>query len=135
MDGKAVLQVTMPAGAKATSVNGFLKITTTNLQLYVWFVPNTKTVAEALPHAAEIIKSEFVKFQPAATNEVQIAGTPAKDLTGPGEEADDNDPGNAETIFFAAGGRVFAACVHGEGEEAKPEHAPMMAVLNTAKAP
>ncbi len=135
VDGKPALQLKVPAAAKLTSTNDYLKIVTTNLELYIWAVPNAKTVNDAVPRAAEIIKSEFLNFKTAATKDTEIAGAPAKDVTGPGNEADDEDPGNAEVIFFAAGTRVFAACVHGEFDNAAKEKEPMMAVLHTAQTP
>jgi hypothetical protein len=63
-----------------------------------------------------------------------IAGAPAKHVTGSGNEADDGDPGNAEVVFFVAGGRVFAGCVHGEADDSSKARAAMMTVLNTAHA-
>ncbi len=135
LDGKTILQLTPSPAAKLTTANGFLKVASTNFQLYIWAVPDAKTVADALPRAADLIKSEFIQFKPAATNDLEIAGAPAKDLTGPGKEADDEDPGNAEVILFTAGGKVFAACIHGEADDAKPQRAPMLAILKTAKAP
>jgi hypothetical protein len=98
-------------------------------------VPNAVTAADALPRAAELIKSEFIKFKTNGVKDVVIAGAPAKHVTGSGNEADDGDPGNAEVVLFVAGGRVFAGCVHGEFDDASRERAPMMAVLQTAHAP
>jgi hypothetical protein len=135
VDGKPVLELTVPATAKLTATNGYLKVISPKLELYIWAVPRAESVTDAVPRAADVIKREFIKFEPAATNDVQIAGAPAKDLTGPGNEADDEDEGNAEVVFFALDGRVFAACIHGEFDDAKPEHTPMLAILNTAKAP
>ncbi len=157
LDGKPVLQISVPAAAKVAATNGCLKIAATNLQvyiwsathlgsmnilatnfnlqLYIWAVPGAKTIAEAVPRSADIIKSEFIQFQPTATNEFKNWDVSATDLTGPGKEADDEDPGNAEVVLFTVDGRVFAACVHGEFDDAKPEHIPMLAVLHTAQAP
>jgi hypothetical protein len=133
VDGKPALLLKAPQGAKLTTTNAYLKVVAKNLELYIWAVPNAKTVDEALPRAAEIIKSEFIKFKPATTKDVKLGEIPGKDVTGPGNEADDEDPGNAEVVFFAVGGHVFAACVHGEFDNAAKEHDPMMAVLATAK--
>jgi hypothetical protein len=66
---------------------------------------------------------------------VDIAGAPAKHIIGPGNEADDGDPGNAEVVLFVVGGRVFAGCVHGEFDDASRARPAMMAVLQTAHAP
>ena len=135
VDGKPALALKVPAAAKVLSTNGYLRIRTTNLSLHVWAVPNAKTANDALPRAAEIIKSEFVKFKTTATMDMVIAGAPAKHVIGSGNEADDGDPGNAEVVFFVAGGRVFAGCVHGESDDASKARAAMMEVLKTAQTP
>jgi hypothetical protein len=135
LDGKPALALTVPAAAKVVSSNGYVNIRTTNMSLHVWAVPNAATVNDALPRAAELIKSEFIKFKTNAIMDMVIAGAPAKHVTGSGNEADDGDPGNAEVVLFAVNGRVFAGCVHGEFDDASRERAPMMAVLQTAHAP
>ena len=134
VDAKPALVLKAPAAAKVISTNGFIRIQTTNLTLYVWAVPNAKSVDEALPRAAEIIKSEFVNFKTNATMDMVIAGAPARHVIGSGNEADDGDPGNAEVVFFAVGGRVFAGCVHGEADDASKARAAMMAVEDGAAA-
>jgi len=130
-----VLWLKVPATSKINSTNGYLHIQTTNLSLHVWAVTNAATVTDAVPHAADLIKSEFVKFKPASTVDLTIAGSPAKHVIGPGNEADDNDPGNAEVVFFTVGGKVFAGCVHGEADDASKASPAMMALLRTARDP
>jgi hypothetical protein len=132
VDGKPALTLKVPAAAKITSTNGYVRVVATNLTLYVWAVPNAKTANDAVPRAAEIIKSEFLNFKTNGVMDMEIAGAPAKHVTGSGNEADDRDPGNAEVVLFVAGGRVFAGCVHGEADEAFRARAAMMAVLKTA---
>jgi hypothetical protein len=135
VDGKPALVLKVAAAAKITSTNGYLKIQTTNLTLHVWAVPNANTANEAAPRAAEIIKSEFVKFKFTASMGIEIAGASATQVIGSGNEADDGDPGKAEVVFFVVGGRVFAGCVHGEADEASKARAAMMTVLKTAQTP
>jgi hypothetical protein len=135
IDGKPALALRIPLTAKIVSSNGYVNIRTTNMSLHVWVVADAKVVGDALPRAADLIKSEFVNFKPAATNDLVIAGTPARHVTGPGNEADDNDPGNAEVVLFEVGDRVFAGCVHGEFDDASRARAPMMTVLKTAHLP
>jgi hypothetical protein len=135
VDLKPVLSLSAPWPGKQTSTNGYLRIEATNLTLHVWAVPNAKTANEALPRAAEIIKSEFLNFKTNAIMDMTIAGAPAKHVLGSGNEADDHDPGNAEVVFFVVGGRVFAGCVHGEADDASKARAAMMAVLKTAQSP
>ncbi len=134
VDGKPVLQFEVPAASRLTATNGYLRINAPKVELYVLAVPGAKSIGDALPRAADLIKSEFVKFQPDATNDVKFAGIAAKDVTGPGNEADDQDEGSAEVVFFALQGRIFAACIHGDPDEIKPEHDPMFVLLNTLKA-
>ena len=84
--------------------------------------------------AADIIKSEFLKFKTNMVMDMIVAGSPAKHVTGSGNEADDGDPGNAEVVLFTVGGHVFAGCVHGEADDASKARAAMMTVLRTAQA-
>ena len=131
VDGKPALALKVPAAAKVISTNGYVRILTTNLTLHVWAVTNAKTVNEALPRTAEIIKSEFLNFKTNAVMDMEIAGAPAKHVIGSGNEADDGDPGNAEVVLFVVGGHVFAGCVHGEADDASKARPAMMAVLKT----
>jgi hypothetical protein len=135
VDGKPALALTAPAAAKVTSSNGYVNIKTTNMSLHIWAVPHAATLKDAHPRVADLIKSEFVKFKTNATKDMVIAGAPAKHVFGSGNEADDGDPGNAEVVLFVVGGNVFAACVHGEFDDASRASAPMMAVLQTAHVP
>ncbi len=135
VDGKPALVLQVPAAARVTSSNAYVNIRATNMSLHVWAVPNATTAADALPRAAEIIKSEFINFKTTAVMDMLVAGAPAKHVTGSGNEADDGDPGNAEVVLFVVRGRVFAGCVHGEFDDASRARAPMLAVLRTAQAP
>ncbi len=135
MAGTPILALTVPAAAKITSTNGYLHIETTNLSLHIWAdITNGWKVNDAVPRTAEIIKSEFVKFKAATTLDMTIAGSAAKHVIGSGNEADDNDPGNAEVVFFTVAGRVFVACVHGEADDASKARPAMMSVLQTVHA-
>ena len=135
LDGKAALVLQAPAAAKVTSSNGYVNIRTDKMSLHVWVVPNASAAGEAVPRAAELIRSEFIKFKTTTVEDMIIADAPAKQVTGSGNEADDGDPGNAEVVFFVVGGHVFAGCVHGEFDDAARARAPMLAVLQTAHAP
>jgi hypothetical protein len=134
-DGKAALALLVPTAAKITSSNNYVNIHTTNMSLHIWAVTGAKTVDDAVPRVGEIIKSEFIKFTITSTKDLVIGGAPARHVIGPGNEADDGDPGNAEVVFFVVGGHVFAACVHGEFDDAARSRAPMMTLLQTAHAP
>ena len=124
VDDKPALTLKVSAAARVTSTNGYLRVVATNVTFYVWAVPNAKTVDDALPRTAEIITNEFVNFKTTATTDVVVAGAPAKRVAGSGNEADDDDPGNAVVVFFAMDNHVFAACVHGEDEDAFKAEAP-----------
>jgi hypothetical protein len=129
------LKLEIPEGAKATTEHGKTSILLEKTWVYVWPVPAAKTVAEAIPQAAKIIKSEFTDFAPATTKHLTVAGNDAVHLFGKGAEADDGDPGAAEVVIFTVGKHVFAACVHGEKNEAAERSPHMMALLKSAKAP
>jgi hypothetical protein len=135
VDGKPVVIFQIPSSAKVTSSNAYVNIRTPNLSLHVWAVTTAKTPSDAVPLAGDLIKSEFTKFKPKAVMDMTIGGVPAKHVKGSGNEADDGDPGNAEVVLFAVGNRVFAACIHGEFNDAARAHDPMMTVLKTAHAP
>ena len=135
VDGKPALVLQAPSAAKITSSNAYVNIRTTNMSLHVWAVSDAKIADDAAPRAGDLIKSEFKNFKPRAVKDLVIAGAPAKHVSGPGNEADDDDPGNAEVVLFEVGDHVFAACVHGEFDDASRALAPMMAMLKTAHAP
>ena len=135
VDGKPALALQVPPDAKVTLSNGYVNIHTSNMSLHVWAVPKAKTVAKALPRTAEIIKGEFIKYAITSTEDITVAGAPAKHVIGAGNEADDGDPGHAEVVLFKVGKHVFAACVHGEFDDASRARAPMMAMLQTARTP
>jgi hypothetical protein len=134
VDGKPILALQVPPDAKVTSSNGYVNIHTSKMSLHVWAVARAKTVAKALPFTAEIIKGEFIKYAITSTEDMVVAGAPAKHIIGSGNEADDGDPGHAEVVLFVVGKHVFAACVHGEFDDASRARAPMMAMLQTAHA-
>jgi squalene-hopene/tetraprenyl-beta-curcumene cyclase len=135
VDGKPVLALQVPPEAKVTSSNAYINIRTTNMSLHIWAVPDAKTAEDAMPRAGEFIKSEFINFKTTATNDIVIAGAPAKHVIGAGNEADDGDPGHAEVVLFVVGSHLFAGCVHGEFDDASRARAPMLAVLQTAQDP
>jgi hypothetical protein len=140
--GVPVLQLTLPPGTivktegETTTITSKDKIESKdNLRFNIWTIAKARTVDEAAAKLSEIIKPEFLEFKQTAAKDATIAGVPAKIFAGSGKEADDGDPGNAEVYFFVLGGRVFAACVHGEGTSANAYRPFMMNVLQTAKAP
>ncbi len=101
----------------------------------LWVVPKAKTVAEAIAGLDDVIKSEVLKFSPASTEPITVAGAEGKHLKGKGVEADDQDPGTADVVVFTVGKTVVVACVHGEGDAAVRRRQPMLDALKTVKAP
>jgi hypothetical protein len=132
---ESALKLEIPEGAKATTKDTKTSILLKETWVYLWSVPTAKTVADAIPQAAKIIKSEFTDFVPTKTAHLTVAGNDAVHLFGKGAEADDGDPGAAEVVIFTVGGHVFAASVHGEKNEAAERSPHMMALLKTVKAP
>ena len=127
------LAFTIPKEAEVTTKGEKTSIQSKHLWVYLWEIPTAKTVAEAVPHIATIIKSEFTDFALADTQNMKVAGHDAKHLFGKGAEADDGDPGTAEVIVFTDGKHVFAACVHGEKDEAAKERPNLLKILQSVK--
>ena len=101
--------------------------------IYLWDVPGAKTVADAVPQAGKIIKSEFVEFAASETKDLKVAGHDAKHLMGKGEEADDNDPGSADVVIFTDGAHVPAACPWRKGRSREGSSNYRLKVLKTIK--
>jgi hypothetical protein len=132
-EGKEALELSVPDDAKVTSKGDQTSIVAKSIQIYVWEVPKAKKVEDGVPHVAEIIKSEFVKFEVKSTDALKVAGHEARHIKGTGNEADDDDAGAAEVVLFTDGKHVYAACTHGEGDHAAKERAEFLKVLATAK--
>jgi len=131
--GDASLKMTVPKDTEVTKKTGRTILHAKGLWIYLWEVAGAKTVADAVPQAGKIIKSEFVEFAVGETKTIEVAGHEAKHLTGKGAEADDNDPGSADVVIFTDGKHVFAACVHGEKDEAAKERPEFLKVLKSVK--
>ncbi len=134
--GKAVLRLTLPPKAQAYDKAEPITVADAggNFRFYIWTV-SAGTLDEAATRVPDVIKGEFTEFKLTDTKILTVAGAPARQLTGSGNEADDNDPGNAVVVLFQVGGRVFAACVHGEDNPSPALRKFMMATIQTAKAP
>lgn len=128
------LTASVPKDAEVKTKGDKTSIRAKDLRIYVWGVPNAKSVEAAVPHVADIIKSEFVKYEVKSTDSLKVLGHEAKHVTGKGEEEDDNDPGTADVVIFTDGKHVYAACVHGEGDEAAKERPEFLKVLKSLKA-
>ena len=136
-DGKAVLTMTLPTGTQTFNEDNKFTAAEGKWQFhfYVWMVKDAKTLDDAAARVPELIKSEFLEFKLVSKKDLIVAGSPAKQLDGSGKEADDHDPGNAEVVLFTVGGKVFAACIHGEGNAPDVRRSFMMTAIQTAKAP
>jgi hypothetical protein len=134
VSGTPVLALRIPQDANVTVTGDHTVVQTKETTFHVWSLSSLKTAGEALPRVTEIIKGEFVNFKPEATNEIVVADAPARHISGKGNEADDGDPGAAQIVLFSAGKHVFAACAHGEFDDAIRRSKLMMIVLKSAKA-
>lgn len=121
-------KVTVTAGKEKTTLQS------TNMFLHIWVVQGATNVADGISHLTEVIKGEVLKFKPEFPTDLTVAGAPAKQLFGPGTEADDGDDGHADVVVFTAGKRIFVACVHGEKLDPAERQA-MLAALQTARTP
>jgi hypothetical protein len=135
VDGAAALVLRIPQAANVTVTGDHTVVQTTDTTFHLWPIASAKIPDEALPRVADLIKGEFINFKPKSTNDLLIAGAPARHVSGTGNEADDGDPGAAEVVLFVAGKHVFAACAHGEFDDAVRRTKVMMVVLKTARAP
>jgi len=129
------LKLEIPKDAKATTKGEKTSILLKDAWVYLWSVPTAKTITEAVPQAATIIKSEFTDFKLTETKHLTIASNDANHLFGKGLEADDGDPGAAEVVIFTVGKHVFATCVHGENEAATKKRQDMLTILKSSRAP
>ena len=68
------LKLEIPKDAKATTEGDKTSILLKDAWVYLWSVPTAKTIAETVPQAATIIKSEFTDFKPTETKHLTIAG-------------------------------------------------------------
>ena len=132
--GTPVLALKIPQDANVTVTGEHTVVQTKETTFHVWSLASLKTPEEALPRITEIIKGEFVNFKPESTNKILVADAPALHISGKGNEADDGDPGGAQIVLFTAGKHVFAACAHGEFDDAIRRSKQMMIVLKSAKA-
>jgi hypothetical protein len=134
--GSNVLRITAPADYKAVAKEGSLKFTDpkTNREFEFWLVPGVTTVDAAIAAVPHTIEGEFKNLKPNQTLDVTVAGSPAKRLMGPGNEADDGDPGAADVTVFKAGDHIFVSCIHGE-TLAEADRQAMLALLGTAQLP
>lgn len=105
------------------------------VHIQLWRVANVKSVQDAIPMVADLIKSEVTEFKAHETKSITVAGSAAKHIIGTGSEADDGDPSNAEVYLFSSGGNVFLMCAHGEGTGASKVRSSLVKVLATAKKP
>ena len=134
-DKRPVLELTVPQQAEVTPIKDKTLIHTTNMFLHVWPVSGAKTVYEAQVRLGDVIKGDVLKFSASLTNEITVAGSPARHFIGKGVEADDGDDATVDVVIFELGKQMFIASVHGEGNDASREREPMLKMLETAKSP
>lgn len=132
--GQPVLLIQAPANATCTMREGALTVDSRDYFVEFWLVRNTSSLDSAAGRVSDTIKDEFKDFKPTQTRAFTVADAPAKRLAGTGAEADDGDPGTADVVVFAVGGRFFIACTHGEHLSPKAQTL-MESLLATAKAP
>ena len=132
--GVPALKLSVPKEAEVTTKGEKTTVQVKTLFIYIWRVSAAKSVSAAVSDAGEIIKGEFVKFAAQSKETIKVLGHDATHLKGKGEEADDNDPGTADVVLFTDGKNVWAACVHGERDQAVKERPELLKALASAKA-
>lgn len=135
--GRTLASVALPAGWSAVAAaEGKQVVIPAQKRPHIQAWPlAVKSVAEAEAGIAKLIASEVRDFAPAQRSDLTVAGAPARQLVGPGVEADDGDPGNVEATLFSLAGQVFVLLSHGEGTGPAERHAELAAVLASLKAP
>jgi len=118
---------------KSTTKDNKTIIETKEMTVYLWPVPNAKTVDEGVKLVDDVIKDEEKSMKIDETKTIEIGGAEAKHLIGHGKEADDGDPGTVDVVVFKVGGKVVVACVHGEEEAAPRQRQPMLDMLKSVK--
>jgi len=133
-DGRDVLRVTLPAGAKCIAKEDFFRVYTRMQRVDIWSVDGATTCDAAAARAGELIQDEFVDFAAESVTDETIAGSPGKLVAGTGSEADDGDPGRADVAVFKIGDDVLVALSHGEHQ--KPADLRwMLDLVQTARRP
>ncbi len=89
---------------------------------------------EAVGRVNVQIADQFKDFKPDHTTDLTIAGSPARQLIGPGHEADDGDAGAADVSVFKVADHIFIACYHSESLDPSGEQW-MLTLVQTAQLP
>lgn len=135
-DGKPAVRFTLPAGwSSATSEQKLVLLPSGGApHIQIWRLASS-SVADAEKELATLVVSEVTKFKATSSSDLTVAGNPARQVIGTGEEADDGDPANAEVTVFTVSGKVYLLIAHGEGDGTKKKHGDVAAVLASATAP
>ncbi len=78
--------------------------------------PAGTDLASAEKSLQKLINERVTQFAPSKREDITVAGNPAVRLTGPGTEADDGDPSNAQATVFTLGERTVILLAHAEGD-------------------
>lgn len=130
--GKPAFTLSLPAGWDGTQLDAktIIHPGAKHPHIQIW-ATDAKDLAAATAGVAKLVESEVVHFVATTTTDLTIAGAPAKQLIGTGEEADDNDPSNAEVTLFTVGGTVYVLINHAEGDGAAKQRGALATVLAT----
>ncbi len=124
--------LTLPTGWDAEQVNGKTVIHpgAKHPHIQIW-ATTAEDLAAASTSVSTIVDSEVTHFVASTTISTVIAGAPATQLIGTGEEADDNDPSNAEVTLFTVNGVVYVLINHAEGAGAAKQRSALSTLLTT----
>ena len=129
-NAKPAFNLSLPAGWDAVQVEEKTVIHpgAKHPHIQIW-ATKAKDLATATADVAAIVVSEVTHFTPTTTTDLKIAGAPAKQLIGSGEEADDGDPSNADVTLFTVNGVVYVLVNHAEGDGAGKKRAELSQAL------
>lgn len=115
--GQTFAKLTLPGGWTAiqTLAKTMLVTPRQTPHIQLWVIAGAADVAQTTTQLTTFVTGEVTEFKAAKTEDLMIAGAPAKRVTGTGLEADDGDPSNAEITVFQVGSHVVLCISHGEG--------------------
>ena len=130
-----VLQLKTHGKTVVTPIGEKTVVQTPDMFLHIWPQAEGATLAGTVARVSGIIKGDVLNFKTNKTEALKVGARTVNWFAGTGIEADDEDSSHAEVVVFDVGGRVFVACIHGEGRIEPAEHNAMLAALKTVESP
>ncbi len=131
-DGKPALTMQVPADWKfGTGASGRTNLLPASGHPHIQCWTVAGTVEQVVAGIAPLVVGEVTDFKPISSEDLTVAGAPAKRLIGTGTEADDGDPANADVVVFTLAGSTWLLLTHGEGDGTAKARLTITTVLGT----